>query len=278
MGIQHPIVSEIARGTYLINEFGMTNVYVLVGNKRGLVLDAGCGMSDIRQIVEKLCPHEYDVVLSHAHGDHVGGMDRWDRVYIHPADMPALRDLEGIRKMMAGYPAMMKPAGTFEAYDISPEQLRLPRRVPDLLPLEDGQVFDLGSRRVGVLHTPGHTRGEVVLIDERERLLLSADACNPNLLLFGGTPQTAHEGLLKIQDMRSLFDRNFNSHVGYGRDTTVRCLPDRVLDDCLELTRRLAEGTALVEHEPSRFLPGQPEAAFARFGLVRITLNDSGEE
>lgn len=32
MGIRHPIISEIAPETYLINEFGLCNHYLLVGS------------------------------------------------------------------------------------------------------------------------------------------------------------------------------------------------------------------------------------------------------
>lgn len=34
MGIRHPIISEIAPETYLINEFGLCNHYLLVGSER----------------------------------------------------------------------------------------------------------------------------------------------------------------------------------------------------------------------------------------------------
>ena len=43
MGIRHPLIHEISKDTYLINEFGLVNMYVLVGSERSLVIDAGMG-------------------------------------------------------------------------------------------------------------------------------------------------------------------------------------------------------------------------------------------
>ena len=50
MGISRPIVSEIAYRTYAINEFGMATCFLLEGTERGLLIDTGCGMYNIREI------------------------------------------------------------------------------------------------------------------------------------------------------------------------------------------------------------------------------------
>ena len=39
MGIRHPLISEIAKDTYLFNEFGLCNHYLLVGTERALLID-----------------------------------------------------------------------------------------------------------------------------------------------------------------------------------------------------------------------------------------------
>ena len=44
MRIKKPIISEIALDTYLINEFGLSSVYFLIGKERGLLIDTGSGI------------------------------------------------------------------------------------------------------------------------------------------------------------------------------------------------------------------------------------------
>lgn len=54
MGIRHPLISEIAKDTYLFNEFGLCNHYLLVGTERALLIDCGMGYYDLRATVERM--------------------------------------------------------------------------------------------------------------------------------------------------------------------------------------------------------------------------------
>ena len=87
MGISKPLVFEIAENTYAINEFGMVTCYMLVGKQRGLLIDCGTGMYNIREIADELCDKPYDVVITHADFDHYCSMDMWDKVWLHPLDL-----------------------------------------------------------------------------------------------------------------------------------------------------------------------------------------------
>jgi hypothetical protein len=84
--ITKPVIIEIAPGTYFINEFGMNAMYLVVGEKRALVIDAGTGFCDFKGIIENLTKLPYDVAITHAHPDHVGGVGQFDEIYIHPLD------------------------------------------------------------------------------------------------------------------------------------------------------------------------------------------------
>ena len=286
MGISKPIVLEIAYRTYAINEFGMATAFILWGTERGLLIDTGCGMYNIREIADELCPVPYDVVLTHGHGDHSGYMDAWDEVWLHPADWDAYlpEKMAAAKEFHKSYPKMMAGYGSFDAYDITEEQLHFPDHAPKFLPLTEGTVFDLGGgRKVDVIHTPGHTAGEVVLIDPSVRILFSGDACNPNLGIRATSINTALKGLLKVKARQADFDRNFNSHIGYGGSTVHIAMPDSCLDDCLYIMSGLVKGEITPEHAVSPFRPGSAPIYFVRHGAVQISLDperiiDEGEE
>lgn len=79
---------EIENGIYEIDEFDCVSVFVIVGEKRALVVDTGTGIGDLKWIIEqKITDKPYDVVLTHNHGDHTGGAGFFDEMWIHAADM-----------------------------------------------------------------------------------------------------------------------------------------------------------------------------------------------
>ena len=133
------------------------SVYVLEGEERALVIDAGTWIPNLYQTVTKLTDKPVTLALTHGHGDHVGGAVGFPEAWIHPADTallgPRRKDYRGEVKY-----------------------------------LSEGQVFDLGGRKVEVLYTPGHTSGSVSFFDKDRGYGFSGDAFGSgNLLLFAGT-------------------------------------------------------------------------------------------
>ena len=59
--IKEPMVMEIAKNTYAINEFGLSACYFLVGEERALLIDTACGLSDLKGIAASLTDKPYDV-------------------------------------------------------------------------------------------------------------------------------------------------------------------------------------------------------------------------
>lgn len=282
MNIDYPIIYEIAHKTYAINEFGMITFFVLVGRERGLVIDCGCASFDAKSLIHHLCPVPYDVVITHAHGEHCNGMGFFDQVWMHPLEMDAASDMDQIFDRMYhnssiwegttkrhylvplpddsiwAYPAQDLGAKNF--YDFKNIDFTEFSHFPEFLPLQDGQEFSLDSlRKVKVIHLPGHTPGHCAFLDLEQRILFSGDGCCPNLNIRGTDVETAYRGLLNLNRHRQKFDRIYSAHTASGADTAGFSLPPSIADDCLEACRTLLEGTAAVS-----------EQHFIYYGNVRL--------
>ena len=132
------------------------SVYVVEGNDKAMVIDAGSRMPHLDKAVAALTDKPVVMVLTHGHGDHIGGIGCFPEVWVHPDDASMLRRYEGKVNL-----------------------------------LEDGQVFDLGGRQIEVLYTPGHTAGSTTFFDKEHHYGFSGDAFgSTNLLLFAGTFKT----------------------------------------------------------------------------------------
>ncbi len=112
------------------------------------------------------------VICSHAHEDHVVGLDGYAgaRVHLHHDDVHGVRSLDGL---MSIYGLSPEAEAEFrrevvEAFHFSPR--------PDASGFGDGHVFDLGGGvTVTALHLPGHTRGHAGLMIEPGGVLFLAD-------------------------------------------------------------------------------------------------------
>lgn len=173
-------VTEIAKDTWVINEAGMTAMFLLKGTERALLIDTGVGMTDLKKLISWLTPLPYDVVLTHGHQDHIGGAAQFEEVYIHEKDEDSLKPIN--YDSIADYVELLGNMGAYDVYDCSPADIRRIQKMPKCLPLKEGMVFELGGRSIEVIETPGHTSGGCCFLDRKERILFSGDACNLSLI------------------------------------------------------------------------------------------------
>lgn len=174
--------------------------------RRATVVDPG---DDLQKILELLAKHRLTVeqiVVTHAHIDHVGGAAQLKRltgapIVMNQHDLPLLKLVD----MQAGWLGIAPPEVVAPDIDAS-----------DLLGLCIAEV------PAEVLHTPGHTEGSVCLHLPDARLLLAGDT-----LFAGSIGRTDLPGgdLKKI--LRSLKERLLpladETRVipGHGRPTTI---------------------------------------------------------
>ncbi len=166
-------VYRLAEGTYALyepNQFEEAISYLVLGSERGVLIDAGTGIGDIRQAVEELTDLPVSVVLTHEHYDHIGGAYRFDEIAApsNPAGLEVLsqgRDNASLQGYLTDeYLWKPLPQGfdgaTWTIPPITPTQL-----------LDEGDTIDLGGRMLEVIETPGHSPAHICLLDRENRLL-----------------------------------------------------------------------------------------------------------
>ena len=67
------VAEKIAQNTYKIDESGVANCYLLIGEERALLIDTGCGAGNLKEAVLKLTQKPLLGALTHRHPDHAGG-------------------------------------------------------------------------------------------------------------------------------------------------------------------------------------------------------------
>ena len=191
----------IGNGHRVYNE----SLYLVEGNSRAILIDAGARIPGLDQIVSKITTKPVTKMLTHAHGDHVGGVGPFPEVYLNAGDMP-----------------------------IVPNNMR--NYMGRIRYLTDGEVIDLGGREIEVIFTPGHTAGSATFFDKANHYGFSGDAFgSTNLLVFTNLSTVMYtaeriENYMKKNDIRFLFPGHYS---GDNLETLQRVID--IKDICREI-------------------------------------------
>ena len=206
---------EVAKGVYHF-DCGPFNWYLVEERGSFTLVDAGFpGHHRVyKEGLASLGKTEKDlkaIVLTHAHADHIGLAEKVRRetgvpVYIHKLDAPMSK-----KPLQLPWFGLLSNAWRpYTATMLGVAMLNGVFTLPHLTtvqPIEDGQILDIpGHPRV--LHTPGHTDGEICLLLEDRNVLIAGDTIVTRNLLTGeaGSPQVTNPVLTKDykQAIRSL--------------------------------------------------------------------------
>ncbi|MCI7740147.1 MAG: MBL fold metallo-hydrolase [Lachnospiraceae bacterium] len=150
-------VVQINEHIWLLNDADEATGYLVVGKEKALIIDTMNGYEDVKAIAKTLMDLPLTVVNTHGHPDHIFGNVYFDEVYMHPDDWELARNYTKI-------PEFQKAVG----------QRNL--KFPPLLPVKEGDIFDLGGVTLEVYHIPGHTPGGICLLDRENRILFTGDS------------------------------------------------------------------------------------------------------
>jgi glyoxylase-like metal-dependent hydrolase (beta-lactamase superfamily II) len=173
-------IYEIRPGIFAIYEPGQFEEvisYLIVGNERALLFDTGLGIGSMREAISGLTSLEPIIVNSHTHSDHVGGNHEFESVYGTATEYTRTsaegRPHEDLAEFVSeGWIWKPTPPG-FSKDTYRGEPFTIAKTI------EDGEVLDLGGRKLEVLLTPGHAPDALCLLDRENRLLFTGDTYYP---------------------------------------------------------------------------------------------------
>lgn len=171
-----------------------------------LVIDPGADLTTIRQ---RLAAHDLrctQIIVTHAHIDHIAGARRLSQitgapVFYNQLDIPLLQTL-------AEQGAMLGMAA--------------PDAAPPDASADEGTKIAVGSHTATVIHTPGHTEGSICLHFSDQNLLIAGDTLFQNGIgrtdLWGGDPKKM---IATLRDKISQLPAATKVVPGHGPSTSI---------------------------------------------------------
>ena len=252
--------SEVAADTWCIIDHGVVNSYLVLGRERALLIDVGYGHANLRDYVGSLTKLPLTVINTHGHRDHSSADVQFGAVLAHPADFPMIErnalpeQRERNRETLNG---AVVPAGELFPYDTEAKPLALNA-------VKEGDIIDLGGRRLEVVEVPGHTPGEIVLIDGGNKLLFAGDHINRLvwLQLAGSLPlETYLASLEKVAARSGEFATILPGH--------HEPIDAAYLSELIDCVKGVLAGTATIE--PYKY--GQTEGQIAKYERASIVFD-----
>ena len=168
--------------TWIIAE-GNFRMFLLAGEEKALLIDSGLSLRNVRKIAAGFTDLPLELLNTHADPDHIGANGEFDFCYMHPDEE---------------------------------ENYRRAGRSGRIVPIRDGDVLDLGNRKLVIYHIPGHTPGSVAVLDRAGRFLISGDPIqrNGDIFMFShGRDLNAYiKGMEHLKEHLSEFDEIWPSH------------------------------------------------------------------
>lgn len=195
------IIKRLQAGVYA------ANCYLVIdeNTKDTFIVDPGGDSDDILDIVKKEALNVKGILLTHGHGDHIGGVLEIKNsidvpVYIHQQDEEMIKDAAiNLSNAMPGNSIAFKA---------------------DIL-LKSNDILTLGEQKIRVLHTPGHTRGGICLV--MDGCVITGDTLFKGSIgrtdLYGGDYETIINSIVK---KLMVLPDDYIVYSGHGLPSTIK--------------------------------------------------------
>lgn len=182
------------------------NAYILGDkeSKEAVVVDPGGNSKQIHSLLKEQGLTLQAILLTHAHGDHIGGIDDllklWEvPVYVHENDQYILKD------------ANLNYSSRLPMESVNFESAKI---------LKDGDVLDFGNLLIKVIHTPGHSPGGITF--QVNGCLLTGDTLFKGSIGRSDLEGGNHEQLItSIREKLLILQEDFDVYPGHGPKTTL---------------------------------------------------------
>lgn len=156
-----------------IKAFYRCNIWHVRGRDRDMLVDSGMGVVSLSEQVSLVAERPCLAVASHTHFDHIGCHHEFAERLVH-------RDEAGLMAQPTRANTLADPYVTDEIFTrLPPTPYSSPAyevmAAPATRLLNDGDIVDLGDRQFEVIHTPGHSPGEIMLWEAASGILFSGD-------------------------------------------------------------------------------------------------------
>jgi glyoxylase-like metal-dependent hydrolase (beta-lactamase superfamily II) len=174
-------IIQMNENTWRIED-GMVRMFLLTGTKEALLVDSGMNTPNAKEIAESITDLPVKLINTHTDRDHTSGNNAFEAVYMGAKE-------EALYRANGGTVAVV--------------------------PVQQGDVLDLGDRLLEIIDLPGHTPGSIAILDVNNRVLIGGDSIQDGRIFMFGNHRNLPdyiESLEALSAYEGRFDEVYASH------------------------------------------------------------------
>ena len=248
---------EVMENTWEIQDRHGVGAYLLIGEEKAMLIDTMYGDGDLRALIEEITDRPVMVCNTHGHIDHTGGNGFWEDAYMSE---------ESTRDCKVAFGEEMQ-----KRFDALPH--------PDYRThvLEDGQIIDLGGRKVLCIRIGAHHPGSMAYLDLSTGALFPGDEMEAGqVLLFLSELDWKDTVAKHLENMEKLAAHGDKIKSIWPAHNGSPLTP-RYLYDYIELDKRILAGTAEEQPDLAGYNMGPDSSGLESFFKCRVVRYRYGE-
>ena len=194
---------KIDHSTYYHDEEGV-RFFLLLGSKEALLIDSGMKTQNAKELAREITDLPIRLFNTHADPDHIGSNDEFDEVMINPAELVNYKN---------------------------------PHPSQKIVPIYDGDIIDLGDRKLKAIALPGHTPGSTALLDKNTGMLFSGDPIQDGRIFMFGEMRDISAYIHSLRRLKEYKDEITGIYANHGSLPVEFSIVDKLIEGALRIER-----------------------------------------
>ncbi|MBO4900650.1 MAG: MBL fold metallo-hydrolase [Lachnospiraceae bacterium] len=194
---------KIDYSTYQYDEGGV-RFFLLLGSKEALLIDSGMQTRNAKELAREITDLPIRLFNTHADIDHIGSNDEFDEVMINPAELV---------------------------------NYKKPHPSQKIVPVYDGDIIDLGDRKLKAITLPGHTPGSTALLDKNTGMLFSGDPIQDGRIFMFGEMRDLSAYIHSLRRLKEYKDEITGIYANHGTLPVDFSIVDKLIEGACRVER-----------------------------------------